>query len=76
LPTGNEGTLSGLYTNYAGRIYAKTGTLSNHVALSGYLLTRKGKTLIFSVLVNAHQRSASEVRKTIEKFLTGLIDKY
>ena len=76
LPTGNEGTLSGLYTNYAGRIYAKTGTLSNHVALSGYLLTRKGKTLIFSVLVNAHQRSAGEVRKTIEKFLTGLIDKY
>ena len=76
LPTGNEGTLSGLYTNYAGRIYAKTGTLSNHVALSGYLLTRKGKTLIFSVLVNAHQRSAVEVRKTIEKFLTGLIDKY
>jgi serine-type D-Ala-D-Ala carboxypeptidase/endopeptidase (penicillin-binding protein 4) len=76
LPTGNEGTLSGLYTNYGGRIYAKTGTLSNHVALSGYLITRKGKTLIFSVLVNAHQRSAGEVRKTIEKFLTGLIDKY
>ena len=76
LPTGNEGTLSGLYTNYVGRIYAKTGTLSNHVALSGYLLTQKGKTLIFSVLVNAHQRSAGEVRKTIEKFLTGLIDKY
>lgn len=76
LPTGNEGTLSGLYTNYAGRIYAKTGTLSNHVALSGYLLTRKGKTLIFSVLVNAHQRTAAEVRKTIEQFLTGLIDKY
>lgn len=76
LPTGNEGTLSGLYTNYAGRLYAKTGTLSNHVALSGYLLTRKGKTLIFSVLVNAHQRTAGEVRKTIEQFLTGLIDKY
>ncbi|MFX8758829.1 D-alanyl-D-alanine carboxypeptidase, partial [Acinetobacter baumannii] len=27
LPTGNEGTLTGLYKNYTGKIYAKTGTL-------------------------------------------------
>lgn len=32
LPTGNEGTLAGLYKNYAGKIYAKTGTLSGVVA--------------------------------------------
>ena len=76
LPTGDEGTLKGLYKNYAGKIYAKTGTLSNHVALSGYLLTGKGKTLIFSVLVNAHQTSAAEIRKQIETFLTGIIDRY
>jgi D-alanyl-D-alanine carboxypeptidase/D-alanyl-D-alanine-endopeptidase (penicillin-binding protein 4) len=76
LPTGNTGTLKGLYTNYAGRIYAKTGTLSNNVALSGYLLTKQNKTLIFSVLVNNHQSSAATIRKGIEEFLTGLIDKY
>ena len=76
LPTGDEGTLKGLYKNYAGKIYAKTGTLSNHVALSGFLLTQKGRTLIFSVLVNAHQTSAGEIRKQIEAFLTGIIDKY
>ncbi|MCA6466935.1 MAG: D-alanyl-D-alanine carboxypeptidase, partial [Chitinophagaceae bacterium] len=76
LPTGDEGTLKGLYKNYAGKIYAKTGTLSNHVALSGYLVTEKGRTLIFSVLVNAHQTSAGEIRKQIETFLTGIIDRY
>jgi len=76
LPTGDEGTLKGLYKNYAGKIYAKTGTLSNHVALSGYLLTQKGRTLIFSVLVNAHQTSPGEIRKQIETFLTGIIDRY
>ncbi len=76
LPTGGEGTLSGSYKNYAGRIYAKTGTLSNHVALSGYITTKKGKQLIFSVLVNAHQASAAAIRKGVEKFLTGVMDKY
>ena len=76
LPTGNEGTLAGLYKNYEGKIYAKTGTLSNHVAISGYLITNKGKQLIFSVLVNAHQTTASTIRKSIEQFLTGIIDQY
>ena len=76
LPTGGEGTLSSSYKNYAGKIYAKTGTLSNHVALSGYLITNKGKQLIFSVLVNAHQSSAAAIRAGVEKFLTAIIDKY
>jgi D-alanyl-D-alanine carboxypeptidase/D-alanyl-D-alanine-endopeptidase (penicillin-binding protein 4) len=74
--TGDEGTLGGSYKNYAGRIYAKTGTLSNHVALSGYITTKKGKQLIFSVLVNAHQTSASNIRKGVEMFLSAIMDKY
>ena len=76
LPTGGEGTLTSYYKNYAGRIYAKTGSLSNHIALSGYLTTKKGKQLIFSVLVNAHQAPAANIRKGVEKFLTAVIEKY
>lgn len=72
--TGGEGTLSGSYKNYSGRIYAKTGTLSNHIALSGFITTRKGRQLIFSVLVNAHQTSAANVRKAVERFLGWVID--
>jgi serine-type D-Ala-D-Ala carboxypeptidase/endopeptidase (penicillin-binding protein 4) len=73
-PSGNEGTLAGLYKNYNGKIFAKTGTLSNTVALSGFIFTNSGKPLIFSVMVNAHQTSAGNIRRAIETFLTGIID--
>jgi D-alanyl-D-alanine carboxypeptidase/D-alanyl-D-alanine-endopeptidase (penicillin-binding protein 4) len=76
LPTGGTGTLSSYYKNYAGRIYAKTGSLSNHLALSGYIITKKGKQLIFSVLVNAEMAPPANIRKGVEKFLTGIIDRY
>jgi D-alanyl-D-alanine carboxypeptidase/D-alanyl-D-alanine-endopeptidase (penicillin-binding protein 4) len=76
LATGDEGTLAGLYKNYKGRIYAKTGTLSNHLGLSGYITTKSGKQWIFSILVNAYQTPAATIRKQIEKFLTNLMDKY
>jgi D-alanyl-D-alanine carboxypeptidase/D-alanyl-D-alanine-endopeptidase (penicillin-binding protein 4) len=76
LPGANEGTLKGLYNGYENHIYAKTGSLSNNVALSGYLLTRKNKTLLFSILINNHQSSAAAIRKQIERFLIGIIDKY
>jgi serine-type D-Ala-D-Ala carboxypeptidase/endopeptidase (penicillin-binding protein 4) len=76
LPGANTGTLRGLYEGYEGRIFAKTGTLSNTVALSGYLITKQNRTLIFSVLVNNHQTTAAAIRKQIAGFLTGIIDKY
>jgi serine-type D-Ala-D-Ala carboxypeptidase/endopeptidase (penicillin-binding protein 4) len=76
LPGANTGTLRGLYEGYEGRIFAKTGTLSNNVALSGYLITKQNRTLIFSVLVNNHQTTAAAIRKQISSFLTGIIDKY
>ncbi|WP_164974281.1 D-alanyl-D-alanine carboxypeptidase/D-alanyl-D-alanine-endopeptidase [Filimonas effusa] len=76
LETGGQGTLSGYYKQYAGRIYAKTGTLSNNVSLSGYLLTQKGKVLAFSVMVNNHKASVSDIRREVEAFLGGVIDKW
>ncbi|MGH2553714.1 MAG: D-alanyl-D-alanine carboxypeptidase [Chitinophagaceae bacterium] len=76
LPTGGEGTISGYYKADSGYIYGKTGTLSGVVAFSGFLYTKKGKLLIFSTLVNNHQASATDVRRTIEKFLQGVRNKY
>lgn len=76
LPTGGEGTLSSYYQNEKGFIYAKTGTLSGVVALSGFLYTKKEKLLIFSVLVNNHNASATQVRRAVEKFVIGIRNKY
>ena len=68
-PGANEGTLTNYYKADSGFIYAKTGTLSGVVAISGYLYTQKNKLLVFSVLVNNHQASAAAVRRAVEGFL-------
>ncbi|MBP7345148.1 MAG: D-alanyl-D-alanine carboxypeptidase/D-alanyl-D-alanine-endopeptidase [Sediminibacterium sp.] len=75
-PTGNTGTLGGLYKGYENKIFAKTGTLTGHVALSGFVITNQGKELIFSIMVNAHQSAAGTIRKHIEQFLTTVISEY
>lgn len=54
LPEGGvDGTLAGRFTHaLRGRVFAKTGTLAEVNALSGYLTARSGKTLVFSILCN------------------------
>jgi D-alanyl-D-alanine carboxypeptidase/D-alanyl-D-alanine-endopeptidase (penicillin-binding protein 4) len=69
LPTGGSGTLRNYYKDESGFIFAKTGSLSGHAALSGFLITAKNKLLIFSVQVNNHNTSATAVRRAVEKFL-------
>ncbi len=76
LPTGGTGTLASYYKKDSGFIYAKTGTLSNNCALSGYLITKKGKFLVFSVLANNYQTGATPVRKAVEQFLLAIREKY
>ncbi|MBL0145830.1 MAG: D-alanyl-D-alanine carboxypeptidase [Chitinophagaceae bacterium] len=76
LPTGGEGTLASYFKKNAGRIYAKTGTLSNNCALSGFLITQKGKLLVFSILNNNYITGAAPIRKAAEQFLENLINTY
>jgi serine-type D-Ala-D-Ala carboxypeptidase/endopeptidase (penicillin-binding protein 4) len=76
LPTGGKGTLANLYKQDSNYIFAKTGTLSGVVALSGYLYTRKNKLLIFSILINNHTGSAGTIRSRVESFLTGIRNRY
>jgi len=75
-PTGGEGTLSGYYKKDSGFIYAKTGTLSGVVSLSGYVYTKKNRLLLFSVLINNHRSSAVAVRRVVEKFILEIRNKY
>jgi serine-type D-Ala-D-Ala carboxypeptidase/endopeptidase (penicillin-binding protein 4) len=67
--TGGQGTISNFYKSDSTFIYAKTGTLSGVVALSGYLYTTKNKLLLFSILVNNHNGSATDVRRAVERFI-------
>jgi len=75
LPTGGRGTLSNYFLGNKDRIFAKTGTLSGVVALSGFFYTRSNKLLIFSVLVNNHHGSATAIRRTVEKFLQNVCNR-
>ncbi len=74
--TGGEGTLLNFYKSDSSFIYAKTGTLSGVVALSGFLYTRKNKLLTFSVLVNNHRGNAVAIRRQVESFLSDLRRKF
>ena len=48
-------------------IYAKSGSLGNNYCLSGYLLTKSGKTLIFSFMNNHFTEPTSEVKKRMQE---------
>ncbi len=69
-----SGTLGNYYKNSTGKIYAKTGSLSNNVALSGYIITKAGHELTFSVLVSNYTGNGTNIRRAVEKFLNTVMD--
>jgi D-alanyl-D-alanine carboxypeptidase/D-alanyl-D-alanine-endopeptidase (penicillin-binding protein 4) len=77
LPTGGKpGTLRHYYLNDSEFIFAKTGSLTGVIALSGYLYTRKNRLLEFSVLVNNHYSSGTAVRKAVETYIEYIRQHY
>ncbi|HMG82084.1 MAG TPA: D-alanyl-D-alanine carboxypeptidase [Ferruginibacter sp.] len=75
LPTGGEGTLKNYFQKDSSFIYAKTGTLSNTSSLSGYIITKKNKLLIFSILANNFLGASTPVKKAVEQFLEEIMEK-
>jgi D-alanyl-D-alanine carboxypeptidase len=60
---GKDGTISTRMTNTRaeGNAAAKTGSIANVRALSGYVRTRDGETLVFSLLANSFTIPAATV---------------
>lgn len=74
-----EGGVSGTITDwYPGNpdsyVYAKTGTLGNNHNISGYLITKSGKTLIFSFMNNHFTNSTSEVKEKMQYLFEWIRD--
>ena len=72
-----DGTLSARFggTAAAGRVYAKTGTLSHVSALSGYLQRPDATWVAFSVLVNNYGgRSPAEISGVMDRICNLILE--
>jgi D-alanyl-D-alanine carboxypeptidase/D-alanyl-D-alanine-endopeptidase (penicillin-binding protein 4) len=68
-PKNGTGTLRAYQSRKDEFIYAKTGSLSGVLCLSGYVLSKKGKWYTFSIMVNNHHGIPAVIRKRMEAFL-------
>jgi D-alanyl-D-alanine carboxypeptidase/D-alanyl-D-alanine-endopeptidase (penicillin-binding protein 4) len=75
LPVGGvDGTLADRFTAapLKGHVFAKTGTMGEANALSGYLDCASGQTVIFSILVGNHLPGDSEDRDAMDKIVAAI----
>lgn len=73
-PTATQGTLKYFNKDYRNKIFAKSGSMSNNYALSGYLVTNLNKKLTFSIMVNNYVGSVSSIRNSVEQYLINIIN--
>ena len=71
---GVDGTLTNRFKNspLKGKLWAKTGTLNETVALSGYLTAASGKALVFSVMVNGHRPGSGAESAAVERICEAI----
>ena len=74
---GEKGTLKNWFKGeQKPYIYAKTGSLGNTYCLSGFLITKKNKTLIFSYMNNHFIKPSSQIKQEMEMVLEAIRDQY
>jgi len=66
-----------LETRYAkeplkGKVFAKTGTLGEARALSGYVECASGRTVIFSIMVGNHMPQTNGDRDVTDKIVAAI----
>jgi D-alanyl-D-alanine carboxypeptidase/D-alanyl-D-alanine-endopeptidase (penicillin-binding protein 4) len=74
---GQDGTLSGRFggSPAAGRVYAKTGSLSHVSALSGYIQRPDSGWVAFSILVNNYGgRGVADIRGIMDRICNLILE--
>ncbi|MSR36417.1 MAG: hypothetical protein EXR95_07205 [Gemmatimonadetes bacterium] len=61
-----ESTIETRLTELKGRVFAKTGTLTNVSALAGYVTNTRGREIVFAILVNGSNLPAATTRPAID----------
>ncbi|WP_345953088.1 D-alanyl-D-alanine carboxypeptidase [Mucilaginibacter sp. PAMB04168] len=78
-PTGGvSGTLKSAYKTDNGVpfVWGKTGSLSNNHNQSGYIVTRKGKKLLFSYMNNNYTRPTADIRGEMVRIMTQIHEQF
>ena len=73
---GRDGTLSNRMkgTPAEGNARAKTGSMSNVRALSGYVTTADGEPLVFSIIANNFETAGDVITKTEDAIVVRLAE--
>ena len=71
---GVDGTLDNRFKNtpFKGKMWAKTGTLDEVNALSGYVTAASGRTVAFSILVNNHYPGSEDEQQAIDRIAEAI----
>jgi D-alanyl-D-alanine carboxypeptidase/D-alanyl-D-alanine-endopeptidase (penicillin-binding protein 4) len=75
LPVGGvDGSLEGRFTKapLKGHVFAKTGTLGEARALSGYLECKSGRTVVFSIMVGNHLPGSTADRDVMDRIVGAI----
>ena len=68
LPTPGQGTLVNRMTYMTGKLYAKTGLVTQTNSIAGYVDTKNGNTYAFCILINDKEAKNSD-KKMLEEYL-------